>query len=75
MTGFSWAPAATTLASSQYFLICPPLPLERYCREVRDGLTHSPSGDLAPQAVDRNAIEGLSKYTESEKRLAEESNE
>ena len=36
------------------------LPLERYYRDVRGGLTHPPSGDLALQAVGRSAIEGLS---------------
>jgi len=36
------------------------LPLERHYRDVRGGLTHPPSGDLALQAVGRNAIEGLS---------------
>lgn len=42
------------------------LPLERYYRDVRGGLTHPPSGDLALEAVGRNAIEGLkSGLTES----------
>lgn len=40
--------------------VTPTLPLERYYRDVRGGLTHPPSGDLALQAVGRNAIEGLS---------------
>ncbi len=35
------------------------LPLERCYRDVRGGLTHPPSGDLALQAIGRNAIEGL----------------
>ena len=33
------------------------LQLKRYCRDVRGGLTHPPSGDLALQAVGRNAVD------------------
>ena len=35
------------------------LPLERCYRDVRGGLTHPPSGDLALELIGRNAIEGL----------------
>ncbi len=35
------------------------LPLERCYRDVRGGLTHPPSGDLALERIGRDAIEGL----------------
>ena len=36
------------------------LPLERCYRDVRGGLTHPPSGDLALELIGRNAIDALS---------------
>ena len=39
------------------------LPLERCYRDVRGGLTHPPSGDLALERIGRDAIEGLAGKT------------